>query len=73
MKKLVLVIVVIGLMICGGWLVLNVSSNSASFGLRTDRIKEDTSKAIDKVKQVGRKIEDSSDAPVNDAPIEVEK
>jgi hypothetical protein len=67
MKKLLLAAIVIGLMIFGGWLVVKVGSESTSMELRTDRIKEDTSKAVDKVKQgvekVGERIEQTSEAP----------
>ncbi len=60
MRPLIVLVLLILLMIVGGWLVVEFRSNSATVEFRTDKIKQDTSEAVnhasENLKKMGEAI-----------------
>ena len=67
MRFLIVVVLVIVLLVIGGWLVINIKGNSATIELQTDKIKHDTSTAVEKtgqtLKRAGEAIENRVERP----------
>ncbi len=52
MRVIIILIVIVGLLALGGWLVFDFSGNRASVEVRTDKIEQDTSRVLDKSKEL---------------------
>ena len=51
MRNLVIVVLLIVLMVFGGWLVFSYTGGTAKVELRTDAVKRDVENAIDETKE----------------------
>jgi len=51
MRILIVFLLIVLLMIIGGWLVVDFRDHSATVEIRTDKIKHDTSEAIDQASE----------------------
>lgn len=65
MRALLILLIIVVLMAMGGWLVLNIGSNSASIELRTDKIKQDTSQAVENTKEMFNRAENGIDKAID--------
>ena len=68
MRALLILILIVVLMAMGGWLVFNFGNNSASVELQTDTIKQDTSQAVEKTKEMLDRAENSFDKAFDAQP-----
>ncbi len=51
MRLLIVILILAVLMIIGGWLVVDFRNNSATVELRTEKIKQDTSGAVNQASE----------------------
>ena len=57
MRALLILILIVVLMAIGGWLVFNFGNDSTSVKVNSDKIKQDTSQAVEATKELLNRAE----------------
>jgi hypothetical protein len=65
MRALLILVLIVVLMAMGGWLVFTFQGNSASVEVQTEKIKQDTSQAVQSTKEMLNRVEDSIDKAID--------
>jgi hypothetical protein len=63
MRALLIIAIIVGLMIFGGWLAFDFSGNRASVEVNTDKIEQDAERAWDGSKELLHKADDAINEP----------
>lgn len=70
MRGLLVVLVVLLVLVIAGWVSFQVSGNRASMNLETQKIEQDTEKAVEGTKDLLRKADDKIDEEVNEHTVD---
>jgi Na+-transporting methylmalonyl-CoA/oxaloacetate decarboxylase gamma subunit len=63
MRFLIVLIILVVLMVIGGWLVIDFTDNSAKVEVQTDKIMQDTSEAVEQVSENFKKAGEAISQP----------